>query len=84
MSDIFDNYSAYELRDIFKLPTEQWPEDFCSCFNDMFAGNLLDMWLENHSDAEYREEIRQYVEDTTYGYEDKDGNEMLEFNQENI
>ena len=79
MSNIFNKYSAYELRDIFRLPTEQWPEDFCSCFNDMFASQLLDMWLENHNDNEYREEIRQYVEDMTYGYESENGEEMLDF-----
>lgn len=79
MNNIFDNYSAYELREIFRLPTDQWPEDFCSCFNDIFASQLLDMWLENHSDTEYREEIRQLVEDMTYGYESENGEEMLDF-----
>ena len=79
MSDIFDNYSAYELREIFRLPTNEWPEDFCSYYNDILASQLLDMWLENHSDDEYREEIRQMVEDTTYGYKSKNGEEMLDF-----
>jgi hypothetical protein len=40
---------------------------------------LLDQWLESHSDEEYRDKVKNIIEDTTYGYEDEDGNEMLEF-----
>ena len=83
--NIFDHYSAAELRDIFRDPTESWPEDFCNFVNRQLADDLLDGWLDNSSDNEYRDRIKDIVEDWTYGYEDEDGNEMLEFDvlQEN-
>jgi hypothetical protein len=76
--NIFDIYSASELRDIFRDPTDSWPESFCSYVNRELADSLLDGWLDNHSDKEYREEAREIIENLTYGYEDEDGNEMLE------
>jgi hypothetical protein len=77
--NIFDKYSAYELRDIFRMPTESWDEDFCNLVNQELANDLLDAWLENADDKEYRERIREVVENITYGYEDKNGKEMLDF-----
>ena len=77
--DIFDSYSAAELREIFRDPTESWPENFCNFVNRQLADDLLDQWLEQSSDNEYRDRVKDIVEDLTYGYEDKDGNEMLEF-----
>lgn len=77
---ILDTYSAYEVRDIWRDDTNSWPEDFILSVNDVLASDLLDQWLESHSDAEYRERVREIVEDETYGYEDEDGNEMLDFN----
>jgi|LakMenE01Jun11ns_1017448.scaffolds.fasta_scaffold9950157_3 hypothetical protein len=77
--DIFDSYSAAELREIFRDPTESWPENFCNFVNQQLADDLLDQWLEQSSDNEYRDRVKDIIEDLTYGYEDKDGNEMLEF-----
>jgi hypothetical protein len=79
--NIFDHYSAAELRDIFRDPTESWPEDFCNFVNRQLADDLLDGWIENSSDKEYRDRIKDIVENWTYGYEDEDGNEMLEFDE---
>ena len=76
---IFGKFSAYELRDIFRKPTQSWDEDFCSLVNEALANDLLDAWLENADDKEYRERIREVVENITYGYEDKNGKEMLDF-----
>lgn len=77
---ILDTYSAYEVRDIWRDDTNVWPEDFINSVNDVLASDLLDMWLESHNNDEYRERIREIIEDTTYGYEDEEGNEMLDFN----
>ena len=79
--NIFDSYSASELREIFREDTNSWPEEFCSHLNNMLANELLDEWLENHDDSKYREKIRDIVEDLTYGYEDDDGNELKEFEE---
>jgi predicted deacylase len=76
--NIFDIYSASELRDIFRDSTDSWPESFCSYVNRELAESLLDIWLDNHSDKEYREEVREIIENLTYGYEDENGNEMFE------
>lgn len=81
MDNIFDDFSAAELREIFRKPTEHWPEDFCDYVHRLMADNLLDMWLGDHTDSEYREEVRGIVEEITYGYTDADGNELLEFEE---
>lgn len=80
--DIFDEFTAAELRETWREPTESWPDDFCEYVNNLFASSLLDRWLENHTDDEYREEIRQYVEDLTYGYTDDDGNVFYELKED--
>mgnify|MGYP006268317779 CR=1 FL=1 len=82
---IFDDYTAAQLREIFREPTNSWPEDFLCFVNNELAGDLLDQWLESHDDKEYRDMVKDIIENLTYGYEDEDGNEMLEFNvlQEN-
>jgi len=77
---IFDIFTASEMRDIWRDETNAWPENFTLCVNDLLANDLLDSWLDNHSDEEYRERIREIVEAETYGYEDDDGNELLDFN----
>ena len=78
---IFDIYSAAELRDIFRDPTESWPENFCNFVNRQLADDLLDGWIENSGDNEYRDRIKDIVEDWTYGYNDENGKEMLEFDE---
>jgi hypothetical protein len=42
---------------------------------------LLDQWLESHDDDEYRDKVKDIIESVTYGYEDEDGNELLEFDE---
>jgi hypothetical protein len=76
---IFDDYTPAQMREIFLEPTNSWPEDFICFVNDELSDDLLDQWLESHSDEEYRDKVKNIIEDTTYGYEDEDGNEMLEF-----
>lgn len=81
MSDsysIFDEYTAYGLRQIFQ--EKHWPEEFRRWIHREIAYQLLDSWLENTDDESYRETVRSIVETMTYGYEDDDGNEMLDFN----
>ena len=78
---IFDDYTAEEIRDIWREPTNSWPESFCNHINRELANDLLDRWLENHSDEEYREETRDIIENMTYGYYDDNGNELLEFDE---
>lgn len=79
--NIFDDFDPDEMREIFREPTESWPDDFCEYVNNVLACQLLDSWLESHTDNDYREEIRQIVEDITYGYTDEHGNELLEFDE---
>lgn len=79
--DILNDFTPHELREIFLEPTNNWPEDFCSHVNYLFADNLLDMWLGDHTDEEYREEIRSIIEEITYGYTDENGNELLAFDE---
>ena len=79
---IFDEFNPAEMREIFREPTENWPEDFCVFVNDLLADELLDDWLDNHNDEQYRERIRDVVETFTYGYTDEDGNELLEFDED--
>jgi len=79
MDNIFDHYTAAQLREIYKTPQEKWPEDFLHFVHDELARDLLDNWLEQADMDEYMERVHQVVEDLTYGYEDEDGNEMLDF-----
>lgn len=81
MDNIFDEFTAAELREIFRKPTEHWPEDFCNYVHGIMANNLLDMWLGDHSDSEYREEVREIIEDITYGYTNDDGSVYYELNE---
>lgn len=78
MSWIFDTYSPYQLRQIFR--EKNWPEDFRNWINQEIATELLDSWLENVSEEVYTDTVRNIIENMTYGYEDEDGKEMLEFN----
>lgn len=78
--NILDKYSAYQLRDIYKDGMEKWPKDFKYWLHDQMAYELLDQWLETVSNEEYLEKARDIVESETYGYEDKNGKEMLDFN----
>jgi hypothetical protein len=79
--NIFDSYSAAELREIFREATESWPENFCNFVNRQLADDLLDSWIEQATTEEYRDRVKDIVEDFTYGYEDENGNEMLEFDE---
>ena len=79
MDDIFDIYDPHELRDIYNEGIESWPDNFRHWLHDQMANDLLDQWLETVSDEEYLEKAKDIIECETYGYEDEDGNEMLEF-----
>lgn len=79
MDDIFDIYDPHELRDIYNDGIESWPDNFRHWLHEQMANDLLDQWLETVSDEEYLERAKDIIECETYGYEDEDGNEMLEF-----
>jgi hypothetical protein len=79
MDDIFDIYDPHELRDMYNEGIESWPDNFRHWLHDQMANDLLDQWLETVSDEEYLEKAKDIIECETYGYEDEDGNEMLEF-----
>lgn len=79
MSNIFDKYTAAQLREIYTTPQEQWPADFLHWIHDEIADELLDNWLEQSDMDEYMEKAREIVEDNTYGYEDENGKELLDF-----
>ena len=81
MSNIFDKYTAQELRNIFIQ--DEWPEDFRKFVHEDIAYELLDSWLESVDDDIYKEKVRGIIEDITYGHQDENGNKMLEFNVEN-
>jgi hypothetical protein len=78
--NIFDDYTAEQIREIWREDTNSWPEDFCNHINRELAYDLLDDWLHSHDNDEYREKTRDIIENLTYGCEDGDGNELLEFN----
>jgi hypothetical protein len=78
---IFDDYTPAQMREIFREPTNSWPEDFLCFVNDELSDDLLDQWLENNSDESYRSRVKDIIESVTYGYEDDDGNEMLDFDE---
>ena len=79
MSDIFDKYSPHELRSMFREGMESWPDNFRHWLHDQMASDLLEQWLETVTDEEYMERARDIIECETYGYEDENGKEMLEF-----
>ncbi len=78
---IFDDYTPAQLREVFLEPTNSWPDDFICFVNDELSDDLLDQWLDNHSDEEYRAKIRDIIEDLTYGQEDDEGETLLEFSE---
>lgn len=82
MSNIFDNYNPYELRDMYNDGMESWPDNFRHWIHDQMANDLLDQWLETVTDEEYMERAKDIIESETYGYEDENGNEMLDFEVE--
>ena len=77
MSSIFDSYSPYQLRQIFR--EKNWPEDFRNWINQEIATELLDSWLESVSEETYTDTVRNIIENMTFGYDDENGKEMLEF-----
>jgi hypothetical protein len=81
---IFDDYTPAQMREIISEPTNSWPEDFLCFVNDELSDDLLDQWLESHSDDEYRAKIKDIIEDLTYGQEDDDGEELLEIDDEQM
>jgi|LakMenE01Jun11ns_1017448.scaffolds.fasta_scaffold6677050_1 hypothetical protein len=53
--NIFETYTIKEMKDCLKQPFQDWPEEFALYVQDIMAGELLDEWLESHSDEEYVE-----------------------------
>lgn len=82
MNNIFDAYSPYQLRQIFLDKTNEWPEDYKKYIHEQIAYDLLDSWLDSIDSDIYDEKVRDIIETLTYGYEDENGNEMLDFNPE--
>lgn len=82
MSSIFDSYEPYELRNMYNDGMESWPDDFRHWIHDQMANDLLDQWLETVTDEEYMERAKDIIESETYGYEDENGDEMLDFEVE--
>lgn len=78
MDNIFDYYTAQEIRDFYHDGMDSWPDNFRHWIHDQMANDLLDQWLETVEDEQYMERARDIIESFTYGYEDDDGNEMLE------
>lgn len=64
MSDIFDKYTAHEIKEIYYTPQETWPEDFLHWVHDEIANELLDNWLEQADMDEYIERVGEIVFDT--------------------
>ena len=60
---IFNMYTAKELREHVSKPPEQWAEDFILYIQDIIASELLDEWLESHSEDEYIERVKKLTED---------------------
>lgn len=79
MDNIFDYYTPQEIRGMYRDGMDSWPDNFRHWIHDQMASDLLDQWLETVSDEEYLEKAKDIIECETYGYEDEDGNEMLEF-----
>ena len=75
--NIFDTFTMKEMRGYLKKPFHEWPEDFALYVQDIMAGELLDQWLESHSDEEYVEYVKNIVEDISGDIEndDEDSNE---------
>jgi aromatic ring-opening dioxygenase catalytic subunit (LigB family) len=82
MYNIFDSYNPHELRDMYNDGMNSWPDDFRHWMHDQMANDLLDQWLETVTDEEYMERAKDIIESETYGYEDENGNEMLDFKVE--
>lgn len=72
MSNIFGTYTSKEIKSVIKKPFHEWPEDITLYLQDIMAGELMDQWLEAHSDEEYVEYIENIVEDLTSHIEDND------------
>lgn len=51
---IFEKYSPEQLREIFCLPTYQWPLGFVDFVSDKLSQGLYREWLANVSTDEFR------------------------------
>jgi len=74
-----DLYTAGEMRQIVQQDSNYWPANFLGIVHKWFADELLDDWLNNHSEDQYRDEIVRIVDEMTSGYEDNNG-EQLQLN----
>ena len=60
--NIFDMYTSKELKDTLSKSPEHWPEEFLLYVNDIIASELLDDWLENTTEEEYINRVKEVVE----------------------
>ena len=74
-----DLYTAGEMRQIVQQDSNYWPANFLGLVHRWFADELLDDWLNNHDEDQYRDEIVRIVDEMTGGYEDNNG-EQLQLN----
>lgn len=80
MSHWTDFYTAGQMRQIVQQDPNKWPANFLTVVHSWFADELLDDWLENHDDDQYKETIARIVDDMTYGYKDSDDGQQLQMN----
>jgi hypothetical protein len=64
MRNIFDKYTATQLREIYNTPQEKWPEDFLHWIHDELANDLLNEYLETADMDEYIARAGEIVFDT--------------------
>ena len=63
MDNIFDHFTAYQLRQIFQQ--KHWPEEFKDAMHQEIAYELLDSWLESVDEETYNERVRGIIENMT-------------------
>ena len=64
MPDIFDKYTAHQIKEIYYTPQDTWPEDFLHWVHDEMANDLLNEYLDTADMDEYIERVGEIVFDT--------------------
>lgn len=57
--NIYDFYTKTDISKLLNSPPELWPQKFKDIMLLNFANELVSEWLENHSDEEYYNKIKQ-------------------------
>ena len=76
MANWTDLYTAGEMRQIVQQDSNRWPANFLGLVHSWFADELLDDWLNNHDEDQYRDEIARIVDEMTMGYNNDDGTQL--------